>query len=241
MIRNKHGLVHLSDVPPVPRVVVLFVGHFLWIFPFLLVDHETILWAHVKVNVVNFVSSLVIACQNCGSDYVFLDFFDWVVATSFLCVSRQSLVPIDLCVFNKLQNGISPEYFVNDVDVQEDAILQLVNCRRKSRPNFNVVFVDVHTLIWVEMVSANLFEVDPLDQAVEEYFHVHHHVSVLITNLLHPLNFNLVFYFFVGVLEVRHLSITSKCIDVVSKVNEEPNLFLKLFFQTIDQLATDFL
>lgn len=81
------------------------------------------------------------------------------------------------------------------------------------------------TLVRVEVISANLLEFYLFQQIVKEHLEKDHHVLVLVGDFLYPLNVNFVGFVFVGVFKGWQLGIHSKCINAVSEIDEEANLF----------------
>jgi hypothetical protein len=62
---------------------------------------------------------------------------------------------------------------VHDVNVQKDSLLNHLERRCKTRPNFDIVVTYFVTLSWVEEVSSDLLELDSLKKGVEKHFVEH--------------------------------------------------------------------
>ena len=91
------------------------------------------------------------------------------------------------------------------------------------------------------MVSADLFEFNLSEETVKEHFEEDQEVTVLFTDFLHPLNINLIGNLFKSILHLWQLKISSQRIDIITKVNEEPNFLFKFFSEAVDKLAPHFL
>lgn len=78
------GLIRLSYLPAVLFRVIIFVRSLLWLLTFFGIDHKSIKGWHFEIDVVYFVSTLVITCENGLADQLLFNFFSWVVSAPLL-------------------------------------------------------------------------------------------------------------------------------------------------------------
>jgi len=101
-----------------------------------------------------------------------------------------------------------------NVNIKKNTALQLGDGTGKSWPDFNIMLVDINSLIWVEMVASNLLKLDLFKETIEEDFEKDHHVSILFADLLDPLDINLVGDFFKSVFHLRNFTVQPQSINI---------------------------
>ena len=77
-----HGLVHISEICLVLILEILMVSRLSAVG----VQYKSVLWRLFEINVVYFISSLVVGGENCDSNQSFFDFLSQVASATILNV-----------------------------------------------------------------------------------------------------------------------------------------------------------
>ena len=151
---NQQRLIHIFDSLLVHSLVVVSIDDFLHVSCLLVLSLEGVFRSLAEVNVCHSVGLLVVGCHHCLVQELFLD--------KVLILASHRL--------NSLKCRILSQHPERHIHIQHDSVFILTECRRKTRPDLNIMLLQRYSLLWVEVLPADLIQLQIIEHGIKKYF-----------------------------------------------------------------------